>query len=156
MDFQNIAYIVGGVFLAAALLIFGGRVREILTPGSAGTGKLASAVVGILLLALVTQQAIEGRFGRWFGSTSVPKAVPAAEQKAAPLKPAIHHAGRVSAEFTTMPTAIEVKDPAPATESIPAVSDVSDPDSSPPTSRGEKIVKSVGRFLHIGHKKAAD
>jgi len=158
MNFQNTAFIVGGVFLAMTLLMLFSRVREILPMASAKSGKIAWGVAGVVILGIVVQQAMEGRFDRWFGSTPLPAAAvgqPAPIMQAAPPRPPVHHAGRISAEFATPPAVVEA---APATIVEPLSTEPVESDSAPAPSggRGKRIVKSVGRFLHIGHKTSPD
>jgi hypothetical protein len=153
--FQSIPYAIGAVFLLAGLVMLASRARQIL-PGNLGRFAMPALVLGALaMLGAAGKDAVAGRISGWFETTPPAAAVvevPAAKQQA-PQK--ARFVGRVSAEFDTpvepAATKAAVVVEAPVVKEEVAV----DPELSaaPGENHPKKVMKSVGKFFHIGHKK---
>jgi hypothetical protein len=129
------------------------KVRAILPTSLGRFGKPVLVVGFLVVLFAMGKDTILG----WMpGSQPAAQVAPAAEavavkQAPKPMAP-VHHAGRISAEFDTpvAPAApialVEQPGPEPQEEAPAPAED----------GRARKAVKSVGHFLHIGHRKPKD
>ncbi len=177
MVISTLAYEIGGVFLLAALFMYGTMVRGFI-PDIFKNAKLAGLVVGIVALGLIAYQwfpevsfALRSAF---MPSTVTPQAsalpvpaepAPVRRQVTKQVQPAPRAVIADGPSHPPMPATIQPADSATLVsrdvradtpEVTHAAAIKSDPEhTSEPSSenRAKRVVKSVGHFLHIGREK---
>ena len=162
---QTFAYQIGAVFLLAALLMGSTFTRGIF-PEFFKSAKVLVLIAGALLLALAGYRLIPDLYHRLFpapASAAVPiQAAPAPRKTSAPSRPKatvteVEYTLKVQTKNAPAPLeSANSAEPAPA----PAIAKVeATPDESaqplPPAQegRGKRVLKSIGRALHISHRK---
>lgn len=160
---QTLAYQIGAMFLLAALFMAGSRAKSLLGYQTLRALRMTALIAGGALFAYIGYQkwpdiyamarsAVAGPEAPASSATPAPAVVPASEVHRKPKVPA-----RPAAEQYILYSAPETPTPSSAASPV-AVSPVTPAVASEPgvpesSSRGKRVIKSVGRFLHIGPKK---
>jgi hypothetical protein len=169
--FTTFSYEIGGMFLLAALLMFGTLSGVI--PSSFQAGKLIPIILGVLVLGFGIVHFGPNLAARWRSTFANARSIASPRQPPAaavhPTAPATSHAKSTkqpaphwktivvgdsfAAPIQATPNAAQAP-PASASPEVPEQARVTSSDS-PPDHGIKRAVKSVGRFLHINRGNKA-
>ena len=154
---STLAYEIGAAFFLAVLLMGGSMMRGLFPQGLFKNIKLAVIVLVAGLAAMAAYQNLPSAWGSAFsqgGTAGTVQTQPVTPQPAPKHPPA---AGKIrDAEYVIKAKPQDVGDALEAAptqaQDGPVIVRPSE-DADKPESRSRKVVKSVGRILHLGHKK---
>jgi hypothetical protein len=170
---QTLAYEIGAVFLVTALLLSGSMARGLFSKEILRAMRLVAITFGLLAVSAEAYRRLPGAVGEVFSGTTAATPVaqpnaahkePVHEQPAARPQPAPHPylaprpqpAAKVIEVDSFLETQVkespmEIEDLPDANTAPIAVMDAPKPLAS--ENKAKRAIKSVGRFLHLSHRK---
>jgi hypothetical protein len=148
---DTLAYEIGAAFFLAVLLMGGSMTRGLMPAGLFKNIKLAVIVIVVGLAGMMAYQNLPSAWGRFVSEGSSAEKSVVQEQPAA--KPTTPKHSAAAGKIREVETVITAKPEEPAAEQTDGPVIVRPAEDSEKESRSKRVVKSVGRFLHLGHKK---